>query len=171
MAEYRTLPVNKSFLSNNKFDFTIKRLPNLTFFVQGISLPEISLNTTDVSTPFTRVSLPGNQLSYGQLNITYIIDENMESWFELYNWMNSLGNPESFDKRGNLTDIPGKTNSVTSDAALIIKTNANNPNIIINFKDVYPASLSDVTFTSTETQEFLTTSCTFSYTHYIAGKI
>lgn len=162
---------NKSFLSNNKFEFTIKRLPNLTFFVQGISLPEISLSTTDVPTPFTRVSLPGNQLSFGQLTITYIIDENMESWFELYNWMNSLGNPDSLDKRGNLTDTPGKTNSVTSDAALIIKTNANNPNIIINFKDIYPSSLSEVTFTSTDTQEFLTTSCTFSYTSYTAGKI
>ena len=35
MAEFSFEPTNKSFLSNNKYEFVIKRMPNLTFFIQS----------------------------------------------------------------------------------------------------------------------------------------
>ncbi len=164
-------PTNKSFLSNNKFEFAISRLPNFTFFVQNISLPDISLSSSEIPTPLVRLKLPGNQLEYGQLAMTFIVDEDMQSWFELYDWMTNLGNPDSFDKRGSLTDQPGKNNSTTSDATLFIKTNSNNPNIVIDFKDIYPISLSELAFSSTETQEFITCSSTFAYSFYTAKKL
>lgn len=165
-----TSPANKSFLSNNKFDFTIQRLPNLVFFVQSVNLPGITLTQNNIQTPFTQVNLPGNQLEYGELSLTLIMDEDFQAWFEMYNWMNALGNPDSYNKRGSLTDTPGKINSVTSDAALIVKTNANNPNIVIDFKDIFPTSLSDLTFATTESQDFLTITTSFNYTSYSARR-
>lgn len=165
-----TTPANKSFLSNNKFDFTIQRLSNLVFFVQSVNLPSITLTQSNIPTPFTQVNIPGNQLEYGDLSLTLIMDEDFQAWFELYNWMNALGNPNSYDKRGSLTETPGRINSVTSDAALIVKTNANNPNIIIDFKDIFPTSISDLTFATTESQDFLTVSISFGYTSYSARR-
>jgi hypothetical protein len=161
---------NKSFLSNNKFDFTIQRLPNLSFFVQEITLPDFALNSTEIQSPFTAIKMPGNQLVFGELNVTFIMDEDFQAWFDLYTWMSNLGNPEDFDKRGILTNVPGKLNSVTSDASLIIKTNSNNPNVIVEFKDIYPISVSSLTFSSVQSQEFLTTSCSFAYTSYSAKR-
>jgi hypothetical protein len=134
--------------------------------VQSVNLPSLALQSTTVNTPFAQLSIPGNQLSFGQLSLSFIIDEDMQSWYELYSWMFTLGNPTSINKRGNLTDEPGKTNSVTSDGTLFIKTNSNNPSWKVNFVDMYPNDLGDITFSTTESQEFLTSTVTFNYTYY-----
>lgn len=165
-----TIP-NKSFLSNNKYEFVITRLPNVAFFLQGINIPNISLGTTITQTPFVQIPKPSNTLTFEPLNINYIIDEDMKSWFELYTWMTNLGNPESLNKLGILTNFPGKNNSVTSDATLFVKTNSNNLNIKFTFYDIFPTELNGVQLTSTEGQEFLTSTVTFSYTYYTAEKI
>lgn len=165
-----TTPINKSFLSNNKFEFTMQRLPNLVFFVQSVNLPEIALTQNGVPSPFTQVKVPGNQLVYGEISLTLMMDEDFLSWFEIYNWMSFLGNADSYNKRGPLSDSPGRINSVTSDAALIIKTNSNNPNIVVDFKDCFPTNLSELTFTSTESHDFLTFNATFGYTSYSARR-
>ena len=167
MAEYSFEPINKSFLSDNKFEFAIQRLPNLTFFVQSINLPGITLLSTTVNNPFVATPVPGNQLVFGQLTAGIIVDENLEGWTEIYNWITQLGNPETKDKLGNLTKTPGRNNSITSDATLIIKTNANNPNKLITFKDLFPVEIGEIQFTSVGgTHEFTTTSVTFGYSYY-----
>jgi len=167
MSEYAFQPINKSFLSNNKFEFSIKRLPNLTFFVQSINLPGITLLNTTVNNPFVATPIPGNQLVFGQLTAGIIVDEDLAGWSEIYNWIVQLGNPQGFDKLGNLTKIPGRNDSITSDAILIIKTNANNPNIKITFTDLFPVEIGEISFSSIDnTQEFNTCSITFGYSYY-----
>jgi hypothetical protein len=171
MAETFISPVNKSFLSNNKYQFILTRMPNIEFFIQSITLPAMTLLSTDTQTPFTRISLPSNQLVFDPLDITIALDEDMNTWFEVYDWIYQLGNPTGYDKLGNLTRTAGQNNSVTSDATLTIKTNSNNPNVRITFKDLYPSSISNIQFTSTEGQEFLTANINFNYTTYYAERV
>ena len=159
-------PENRSFLSNNKFEFVLRRIPNFTYLVQSVNLPTLTLGSSSVNTPFVALSIPGTQLSFGTLSLTFMVDEDMQSWYELYDWMWQLGNPESYDKRGRLSDEDDLINSVTSDASLFVKTNSNNPNIKVVFKDVYPVELGELPFNSTSSQEFLTSSVTFAYTYY-----
>ena len=87
MATLTTTPANRSFLSNNKFDFILRRIPNFTYFVQAVNLPSLSLQSTTINTPFSALSVPGNQISFGTLALTFIVDEDMQSWYELYNWI------------------------------------------------------------------------------------
>ena len=157
MATLTTTPANKSFLSNNKFDFILRRIPNFTYFVQAVNLPSLSLQSTTVNTPFSALSVPGNQIGFGTLALTFIVDEDMQSWYEIYNWIFKLGNPKGFDKRGGLKDNDELINSVTSDATLFIKTNANNPNFKIEFYGVYPTELGDMQFSAVDNQDFITT--------------
>ena len=171
MATLTTTPANKSFLSNNKFDFVLRRIPNFTYFVQAVNLPSISLQSTTINTPFSALSVPGNQINSGTLALTFIVDEDMQSWYELYNWIFKLGNPKGFDKRGGLKDKDELIDSVTSDATLIIKTNANNPNFKIEFYGVYPTDLGDMQFSSVDNQDFITSTATFNYTYYEATNI
>jgi Tfp pilus tip-associated adhesin PilY1 len=159
-------PINKSFLSNNKFEFSLKRIPNFTFFVQSVNLPGLTLQSTQVNTPFAAVSIPGDIITFGTLTLSFIIDEDMQSWYEIYNWIFQLGNPKSSNKLGTLTQKPGLTNSVTSDATLLIKSNANNPMWKITFNEIYPTDLAGIDFTTTDNQEFVTSSATFNYTYY-----
>jgi len=167
MAEFMFEPSNKSYLSDNKYQFVIERLPNLTYFIQSINLPGVTLLNTTVNNPFVATPIPGNQLVFGQLTAGIIVDENLEGWTEIYDWITQLGNPETRNKIGNLTKTPGKVNSITSDATLFIKTNANNPNILIKFIDLFPVEIGEISFTSTGlSQEFATTSVTFGYSYY-----
>ena len=159
-------PENRSFLSNNKFEFVLRRIPNFTYLVQSVNLPTLTLGSSSVNTPFVALSIPGTQLTFGTLSLTFMVDEDMQSWYELYDWMWQLGNPESYDKRGRLSDEDDLINSVTSDASLFVKTNSNNPNIKVVFKDVYPVELGELPFNSTGSQEFLTSTVTFAYTYY-----
>jgi len=171
MATLPTVPTNKSFLSNNKFEFVLGRIPNFTFFVQGVNLPGMSLQSSSINTPFSAVSIPGNQITFGTLSLSFIVDEDMQSWYELYNWIIQLGNPKGYNKVGNLTGQPGSVTSTTSDATLILKSNANNPNFQFNFFDVYPTELGDMSFTTTDNQEFVTSTATFNYGFYEAVRI
>jgi len=171
MATLSTVPTNKSFLSNNKFEFVLGRIPNFTFFVQGVNLPGMSLQSSSINTPFSAVSIPGNQITFGTLSLSFIVDEDMQSWYELYNWIIQLGNPKGYNKVGTLTGQPGSVTSTTSDATLILKSNANNPNFQFNFFDVYPTELGDMSFTTTDNQEFVTSTATFNYGFYEAVRI
>jgi len=65
MATLTTIPANRSFLSNNKFDFVLRRIPNFTYFVQAVNLPSLSLQSTTINTPFSALSVPGNQINFG----------------------------------------------------------------------------------------------------------
>ena len=171
MATLTTIPANRSFLSNNKFDFVLKRIPNFTYLVQGVNLPGLALQSSSINTPFSAVSIPGNQITFGSLSLTFMVDEDMQSWLELYNWIVQLGNPKGYNKIGNLTREPGFINSTTSDATLFIKSNANNPNLRFDFFDVYPTELGEMSFTTTDNQEFVTSTATFNYGYYEATNI
>lgn len=164
-------PTNRSFLSNNKYQFVIDRLPNLMFFLQAVNIPSISLGTVITPTPFVQMPKPGQQLSFEDLTLTYILDEDMQAWFDIYNWMTNLTNSEFPAKVSNLTSEAGKPNSKTSDAALLIKTNSNNANIKFKFADIFPTELSGVQLTSTEGHDFFTATVTFKYTYYTAEMI
>jgi len=60
-------PENRSFLSNNKFEFVLRRIPNFTYLVQSVNLPTLTLGSSSVNTPFVALSIPGTQLSFGTL--------------------------------------------------------------------------------------------------------
>jgi len=165
------VPFNRSFLSNNKFDFVLKRIPNFTFLVQGVNLPGLTLQSSSINTPFSAVSIPGNQITFGSLSLTFMVDEDMQSWYELYNWIVQLGNPKGYNKIGTLTGKPGSVTSITSDATLFVKTNSNNPNFQFNFIDVYPTELGEMSFATTDNQEFITSTATFNYGYYEAVRV
>ena len=165
------VPFNRSFLSNNKFDFVLKRIPNFTFLVQGVNLPGLTLQSSSINTPFSAVSITGNQITFGSLSLTFMVDEDMQSWYELYNWIVQLGNPKGYNKVGTLTGKPGSVTSTTSDATLFIKSNSNNANLKFEFVDVYPTELGEMNFTTTDNQEFVTSTVTFNYGYYEATSI
>lgn len=171
MSTPQAQPVNKSFLSNNKFEFSLDRIPNFTFLVQSINLPSITLQSTQINTPFTALKVPGNIIVFNTMSLTFMIDEDMESWHEIYDWITQLGNPEGLDKRGSLKGPRGSNRDIYSDGTLIVNTNSNNPNWKITFTDMYPTDIGEVQFSTTESQEFLTSTVSFDYTYYEFAKV
>lgn len=167
MSALDNQPTNKNFLSPNGFKFGIKKLPNVNFFVQSVNLPSFSLGTVDVENPFIKIPFPGDKLTYGQLDVTFKVDEDLANYLELYNWLVGIGYPDNFGQRGaieppNVNIVSGE--GVYTDAILIITNSKMNPNFQVTFKDLYPINLSELQFDSTVTDiDYLTCTATFAY--------
>jgi hypothetical protein len=70
--------------------------------------------------------------------------------------------------KGNVTN----PSVLTSDATLTILTNKNNPSIQVKFRNIYPTSLSGLSFdTKDEASTGLTASVTFNYDLYTIAKL
>lgn len=174
MTQIRSQPSNKNFLSPLGYKFSIKKTPTVNWFVQSVNLPSISLNRTVIPTPFINLPVPGDHIEFGDLQVTFRVDEDMENYLELYNWMQGLGFPDNFDQyksiaartRGPLsggTD-PLTGESVYSDATLLILSSNMNPISEITFIDVFPIGLSQLSFDSRLTDvQYVEATVTFTH--------
>lgn len=118
-----------------------KRFTNLEFFCQSINLP--SLDANPVEMPFRRITtvpFAADKLTYGALSANILLDENMNSYVELYNWMHRIVENEEYRPSERANDnIP-----TYADISVMILSSHNNQTRIIRFLDCIPTSLGDV---------------------------
>jgi len=166
-------PANKNFLSPLGFKFQIKKTPHLNYFVQSVNLPAVSIGTVEVGTPFTRIPFPGDKLTFGQLDVTFKVDEDMENYTEIFNWMIAMGHPDSLTDSATIYSAPAMSgNGVYSDLSLAILTNGMRGNKMFNFSDAFPINLSDITFDSTLSDvEYVTATATFAYRRFTLASL
>jgi len=165
----QTMP---NFLSPLNFKFQLKRAPNLNFFVQKVNIPGLSLPNIDVNNPLIRTPYSGDHLLFDELSITYKVDENLDNYMEIHNWIRALGKP-SFQEYKNLkTKLAYTGESLCSDISITILTSYKNPNYEILFTDAFPISLNGVDFnTINEDINYVETTATFKYTTYTIKKV
>jgi hypothetical protein len=173
MTAIDNTPSNKNFLSPLNFQFQIKRAPHVNFFIQRITLPSINMPTIDVPTVFNYIPEPGNKLNYGDLDITFKVDEDFTNYLEIHNWIRALSLPNSFEERFNITHTPEYTgNGIHSDISLIVLNSEKNPNFEVIFRNAFPISLDGISFDSTmDDVNYLTTSASFKYMLYDIEKL
>jgi hypothetical protein len=162
---------NRNFLSPTGFQFILSKKPKISFFCDSVNIPGINLGVAMQPSYFKQIPIPGEILTYDDLTITFNIDEDMENFLEVYNWMIQFGFPKNAEQYQSLLDEDpinqGKQTAISgmSDASLIIYNSNYNPNIQINFKDLFPVSLSPVQFQSkVDDIIYLTATATFKYT-------
>lgn len=125
-------------LSPLNFGLVMERTPNVNYLVQKVQIPGLNLGTADIATPFVRIINPGN-LAYGDFQVTFKVGENMTNYMEIFNWMVTLGHPDSLDQFDN----------IKSDATLFIMNSAKRPQIKIKFTDCIPTALSAINLDTT----------------------
>ena len=92
----------------------------------------------------------------------------MRNWYEVYEWMKSIGNME------NRKDVIDKTQTddFFSDITLTITNSAYKPQYYVRFRDAFPIALSSLEFNSAATEnEPMVANATFSYTSYDISNI
>lgn len=167
MAITTTEPTNKNFLSPLGFKFVIQKTPNVNYFVQSVGLPSITLGNTSFPTPFVRTPIAGDHIEYGDLALTFKVDESMKNYLELYNWITAIGFPDNFDQAKAVDPkfvTTGSGEGTYSDATLIVLSSAMNPIHEINFVDAFPISLTDFQFDSRNSDvEYIEASVVFKF--------
>ena len=86
---------NKNFLSPTGFKFSLEKAPKVDFFANSVNIPGINLGVAVQSTPLKDLMIPGDKLVYNDFSIQFMVDENMENYLEIHDWMRGLGYPES----------------------------------------------------------------------------
>ncbi len=187
-----TSPLNRQptaldYSSPTQFRFLINQLPKVQYFTTEANIPGITLGEGQFNTPLKDIELLGDKLTYEDLTITFIVDENLENYIEMHTWLTGIGFPKdrkqfsefrsatsnmSVKTRGESNDIGDVRAStpelaMTSDSVLTILTNKNNPVVECRFRDVFPTSLSGLTYSQNQTDvEYLTATVNFKYTIY-----
>lgn len=164
-----TLTSNLNYLQPSGFRVVIDRenYPNLEYFAQTISHPDVSLPPPPVPTKrFENVVFPGDTISYSELTMSLIVDENLEAYKEIYNWMESLTD-ENYVGEGPRSRRLNPQMPSGADISVSILSSHNNQTNRILYKGCIPSAISGMEFTTTTgTVEFITFDVTFGFTGF-----
>ncbi len=161
---------NRNFLSSVGFKFTLAKYPKVDFYSNSARIPEIQLGLVSQPTYLKDIDVPGEKLTYGDLNLRFLVDENMENYMAIHNWLTGLGFPETPDQfRKQLLDDEGQKDYAEqwSDGNLSILNSNFRTTANVKFKDLFPISLSSLDFDATLSDvEYFTAEVFFKYTIY-----
>ena len=180
-------PTELDYADPTKFKFSITKLPKVEFFTTAANLPGINLGESIFPTPFKQVPVMGDDLTFDNLEITFLVDEKLENYRELHQWLVGIGFPKartqfsSFKKEESSTfptptgvtgdsrntGTPSGVQAMFGDATLTVMTSKNNPVMEVRFSDLYPVAFSGLAFNQQETDvTYLTATATFTYKLY-----
>lgn len=141
------------------YQFIVARLPNVNYFCQSAVLPSLTLSQVQIPTRFSNIQSP-SKLTFDDLSMTFVVDEGMKNWLEIYNWMRSTTNVDSHEEYK-------PANEHTTTGNLLILNSSKNPKINVTFNNLFPITLSSLDFTSIGLDvESMQATCTFSYRTY-----
>jgi hypothetical protein len=183
-------PTKLDYASPTQFKFGIHQLPKVEFFTTTATVPAIALSDVVIPTPFKSVPMMGDQLTYDNLTVGFIVDEYLENYLSIHEWMTAIGFPKSRSQfanfktnisntptsarstagtSGDIGDVqsPLPANSLFSDATLTILSNKNNPIVDVTFRDLYPVAITALDYNQGATDvEYMTASVDFAYQLY-----
>jgi hypothetical protein len=163
------LTENFNYLQPTSFKLVIDRrnYPNLEFFCQTITHPGMILNPVELGIPrLAGLPMPGESLTFNELSTNIILDENLEGYSEMYNWILRLVNTNmGTSSRGSIAtnrDAP-----TYADITLSILSSHNNQTKQVRYLDCIPTSLGDIVFESTaDGQTFITFAASFRFNYF-----
>ena len=160
---------NRNFLSPGGFRFSLGKFPKVSYLAQSANIPEINMGLVQQDTPFRPAYIDGT-LEYGSFNLQFLVDEDLENYLILHNWMRGLGFPESpqqfIDKTTDSDGIRDLEEQYCDGGLHILSSNLRDV-AIVKFQNLFPVSLTSLNFDATETDiNYFTASASFRYTVY-----
>ena len=178
-------PDKLDYASPTQFKFGIHQLPKVEFFTLSANVPGISAGVATQPPPFKDIPIVGDKLTYENLSITFQIDEYLENYVSLHNWMKGIGFPTDRQEFRTYRDVTSNTpaggkepsidlvgsatpdRALYSDAYLMVLSIKNNPIVEVNFQNVFPVSLGALEFTQSVTDiQYLTATAELAYQIY-----
>ena len=176
MTERPEQPETNNYLATNFFRLIISRTPTIEYFCQSVNLPSLTAQSVDV--PVAQMGLPlkapVGRYSYENLSVSFLVDEKMENWTEIYNWLLGVSNFDASNTKSTrfpyVNDSTLAGEGIFCDAQLLILSgsyNDDNPVRVITIKDMFPVGISGIQFSSVsvDTEPIIATA-TFAFRVY-----
>lgn len=153
-----------NYFSPLEFIVTVKRLPHVEFFTQRTQIPGVSATPVEKPNPFNVMYETPDKLRYNNFEFSFIIDEKMNNYLEIYNWIKGITFPQNF---GQYKDINESSEGRISDISVLVLNSSKNPSINITYRNCFPITLSDVTLDTTSSDLiYPEATVTFQYDYY-----
>ena len=162
---------NRNFLSPTGFKFVLKRAPKVAFFCNQANIPDLNLGVIEQTNYLRPIPVPGDKIEFGDLRLTFMVDEDLGNFMEIFNWIRGLGYAQSMDEFNDLANAglisPNyvqKGDNIYSDGTLQILNSSSITNFQIFFSDLFPYNLSTMSFDATQTDiQYFTAEVSFKY--------
>jgi hypothetical protein len=152
------MAANRNFTHNSNFFFqtNLFNKDETSYAVQECNLPGLSFSHIQISKRSAFANEQGDTISYNDLNISLIIDEDLVVWKDIITSMQNMRNPvttegEEYMKYG----------------YLIIQDDNTNQIIKLEFIDMIIESIDDMTFNTNSEDEIITCTVTIKYDYYV----
>ena len=182
-------PAKLDYASPIQFRFKMTKLPKVEFFVQTANIPGISLGTATAVTPLYDYPIPGDKINYQTLDISFLVDENLNNYKELHDWISGLGFPKNHQQFADLqatgadrfpgssassvalgnkrTATPLAEGGTYTDATLTVLSSKNIAKTEIRFQNVYPITLGALSYDIKASDvDYITVQASFNYLNY-----
>ncbi len=181
-------PSKSDYASPIQFRFKCTKLPTVEFFVQSANIPGISLGSATQTNPLYDIPLPGDKITYSALDMSFLVDENLNNYKEIHDWILGLGFPSNHTQfqdlqaagtdrfpgsarstavTGSSTPQPLNEGGIYSDAILTVLNSKNIAKTEIRFQNVYPTNLGGLNYDVRQTDiDYLSASVSFNYMKY-----
>jgi hypothetical protein len=152
-------PRNRNFLAPAGFKMDLDIFAGVDFFCQRARVPDISVSNAEAQTRYRGIPIAASGgVTYGDLNLKFIVDEDLTNYLTVWKWINQNNLAEEMDD---------KKDPEYSDGRLTILNSNMNPNIIVNFESLFPVSLTELEFdVEDQDVDYLTADVTFKFVRY-----
>ena len=155
---------NINYLQPSGFKVIMDRkfYPNLVFFATSFIHPSTGLQPSYAPRSRADIRFAGDKLTFGEVQLNIILDEDMHGFTEVYNWMEEIVNVER-------TPMSARTDTQRStecDMSVMVLNNKNNTSKEIVYRDAIPTSLGDISFDTASGDNFITVPVSLAFTSF-----
>lgn len=139
--------------SNYSFIYSNPQIMDISEHLQEFQTPNLILSDVSLMQPTANMYIVGDTITFGEINMTVLIDEKMELYKAMLDEMIAHSNQET--KETDLSRFVG---------TLIITTNKGTPIFKIIFKDCFINSVGPLTFSETQEDNHVVTDISMRFT-------
>ena len=158
---YKQQPSNRNHLNPIGFLLKLEKFEGVDFFCQSANIPDVSMPVTEVPTRFRSLPIiPGGGVTFGDFSVTFLVDEDLVNYNSIYKWIRDNGNADEMLRSTADSDI-------YTDGQLQILTSQFNPAFNVDFKNLFPVSLTGMQFDARMSDaEYITATVTFKHQQF-----
>lgn len=142
----------------SSFNLQFKDSKTLELMTTGANIPGLTLGELNIGRPVIRDLRNGDSLTYDDLEVTVLCDEQLEGYKEIYDYIMLAANPNN----GNIT-----VEQPLFDSTLLLTTNKNNVHHKLNFYNCFFKRIGAINLTSSSSEEEqITYDITLGYSYF-----
>ena len=160
---------SENYLYPAAFKLTLSKIPGVVYFCQSVNIPTVTVSEITTNNPKSgrTLKIPSQNLQFGDLTVKFLIEESMNNWLEIYNWMQSLRVVDDWQTMRHFAARSTGNDYQITDGALTVLTSANNPIKVFKLYNIFPKELSAVDFNSgTDGSEAISATAVFALEYF-----